>query len=80
MTRIVFPFMYLQCWDLSNPVGDIVGPTLYEQDPEGKSAIIRGSTTSATFLGTTGTCFAGHWEDMHLLSVNWHWGGAPKVW
>lgn len=64
-------------WDLSNPVDDIFAQTIMEVR-EGQ--IIRGVMKSASFVGTAGSCFAGHWEDMNLYSVNFHLGGEPKIW
>lgn len=70
-------YLQLWDWDLSNPVGDIFTPTMLEQY---RDWIVRGVMVSATFIGTAGSTFNGHWEDMDLLSFNKHWGGAYKIW
>jgi len=41
---------------------------------------IEGYTSSALYIGASGTTFALHAEDMNLASVNYLIAGAPKVW
>jgi hypothetical protein len=34
----------------------------------------------ASYLGTTGSFTGWHFDNHHLPSLNFHWGGAPAIW
>jgi hypothetical protein len=47
---------------------------------EGKPVSFDGVTTWFMYIGTSGSIFAFHREDMKLFSINFLLAGAPKVW
>ena len=76
----MYPFLTLQLWSLGDlPDYELLNViTNWTTNPE--QFIYPGVQTPYIYFGQAQSFFAFHQEDSNLLSINYHHGGAPKVW